>query len=114
MAHQLTQPAEQNGLVARYAAEHRRSLEASRPDLYQAMKAQGTLDAHCRSVGESAATLYDALTEASHREAAPLQSFEAKLSILDSARVQADSQVMREVVLVPEAPEAPEADSPPA
>ena len=90
-------------MIRRFADQHIRSMKENRPRTYRRLRDSGHLDEVALEVGRTATEMWKSLTEASLAESNRATTSEEKAGIEHAAQMIATSEVMREVVLVPDA-----------
>lgn len=90
-------------MIRRFADLHMKSMRENRPKTYRALLASGDLDEVALGVGRTATAMWKSMVESAYAEANAATSPQEKAGILNAAQWTATSEVMREVVLVPDA-----------
>ena len=105
-SHRPQQPQPQalssGSLADRFAKAHLKSLAENQPGRYRSLMSSPDRQEYLKNVGEQAESLYDRLMEPAMQESNHVKGSMEKVARLEAARLQAESEVMRSLVLVPD------------
>lgn len=89
-------------LAASFARKHLRSMEDNQPERYKALMASPGRQEYLDAVGNQALDLYESIMNPVIAQTGPMKDVNEKVGRLEAARMRAESEVMREIVLVPD------------